>query len=521
MSRFFLEILNLSINASYIILAIILVRAVFKKMPRRFVVIMWCLVAIRLLCPFSFESELSLVPSSQTVSPDIMMSDKPSIDSGISIVDKVVNPILSERHETNIASSEPPLQLFLTIASIIWVAGVITLLLYGVISYVHLKKRIADSVLYKDNILFSEKISSPFILGIIKPKIYLPYGLNETTMDYVISHEITHLKRYDYLTKILGFILLAIHWFNPLVWISYILLCRDIELACDENVIKDMNIETKEKYAEALLECSIKKHKFAVSPLAFGEVGVKERVSNIMKYKKPALEIIIVTVIVCVIVAVCLLTNPSENTSSDSATTSGTETSASEDIAENDTTTPDEPTTDEPTTTEEPSEVVEQETLYAYNDELVTNTFGELTLEDYETLKAAFEENGRDFNNYIKIYGTAEPQNTISSYVYYDEENFMDVAELYLYKDNVFGFNYKSDSSYWPHGFYTMDDSTLTLTAEDNIHVYVFNIIDEDTLVFDPSKSSDIPNDSLNAGAELKSGSIGDYFPPEDSTDSQ
>ena len=199
----------------------------------------------------------------------------------------------------------------------LWLVGVFALLLYTVISYVRLKKKIGTAVLYKDNIFQSESVISPFVLGIIKPKIYLPFNMTDSDMENVVAHEQAHIKRKDHLWKPLGFLLLTIHWFNPLMWVGYIMLCKDIELACDEKVVKNLDTEQRADYSQALLSCSVNRRMIAACPLAFGEVGVKSRIKTVLNYKKPAFWIIIIAIIASIVAAVCFLTNPtSSNTMS-------------------------------------------------------------------------------------------------------------------------------------------------------------------------------------------------------------
>ena len=200
-----------------------------------------------------------------------------------------------------------------TILAIVWIVGIVLLLAYTIISYSRVKNKIGTAVLLRDNIYQSENVISPFVLGIIKPKIYLPFNMNEQDMEHVIAHEQAHINRKDHWWKPLGFLILTLHWFNPLMWLGYVLLCRDIELACDEKVIKELNTEQKADYSQALLNCSVNRRMIAACPLAFGEVGVKDRVKSILNYKKPAFGIIVVAIIASIAVAVCFLTNPTSN----------------------------------------------------------------------------------------------------------------------------------------------------------------------------------------------------------------
>ena len=310
MSEIFLKIINMSISASYIVLAVLLLRLLLKKAPKWITVVLWGIVAVRLVCPFSIESVLSLIPSAETVSPDIMMDRTPEINTGIPIINQVINPVISGSFTPDPGTSANPLQLWIPTFAVIWIVGMIALLIYTVISYAKVKRKIGTAVLYKDNIYQSENVVSPFVLGIIKPNIYLPFKMNEKDMEHVVAHEMAHIRRKDHLWKPLGFILLTLHWFNPLMWLGYVLLCRDIELACDEKVIKELDHDARADYSQALLTCSVNRRMIAACPLAFGEVGVKDRVKSVLNYKKPAFWIIIAAVVACVVVAVCFLTNP-------------------------------------------------------------------------------------------------------------------------------------------------------------------------------------------------------------------
>ena len=310
MSEIFLKIINMSISASYIVLAVLLLRLLLKKAPKWITVVLWGIVAVRLVCPFSIESVLSLIPSSEVVSPDIMMDRTPEINTGIPILNQVVNPVISGSFTPDPGTSANPLQLWIPTFAVIWIVGMVALIIYTVISYAKVRRKIGTAVLLRDNIYQSENVVSPFVLGIIKPKIYLPFGMNEKDMEHVVAHEMAHIRRKDHLSKPLGFLLLTLHWFNPLMWLGYVLLCRDIELACDEKVIKELDHDARADYSQALLTCSVNRRMIAACPLAFGEVGVKDRVKSVLNYKKPAFWIIIAAIVACVAVAVCFLTNP-------------------------------------------------------------------------------------------------------------------------------------------------------------------------------------------------------------------
>jgi len=313
MNELFLKIINMSISASWLILAVLILRLVLKKAPKWVNVLLWGIVAVRLICPLSFESALSLIPSSETIPLDIEMAAKPTIDSGVPAINSVVNPVLSSfAPPQHVLTSANPLQIWIPILNIIWLIGVGALLLYTAVSYWRLCRKVDTAVRYKGNIFQSENVSSPFVLGIIKPRIYLPFNMNGQDLEHVVAHEQAHIRRKDHWWKPLGFLLLTIHWFNPLMWLAYVLLCRDIELACDEKVIKELGNEQRADYMQALVACSVNRRMIAACPLAFGEVGVKERVKSVMNYKKPALWVIIIAVIICVGVAACFLTNPKQ-----------------------------------------------------------------------------------------------------------------------------------------------------------------------------------------------------------------
>lgn len=310
MTGIFLKILNMSISASWLILAVMVLRIVLKKAPKWANVLLWGIVAFRLLCPFSIESAMSLIPSAETVSPEIMMDPEPTIHTGVPVINDVVNPVISESFAPAPGASVNPLQVWIPVLAGIWVAGIVVLLGYTVVSYLLLCRKVGTAVLLKDNIYQSENVGSPFVLGIVRPKIYLPFQMAEQDLAHVIAHERAHIRRRDHWWKPFGFLLLTIYWFNPLMWLAYVLLCRDIELACDEKVIRELDNEQRSYYTQALLTCSVSRRIIAACPLAFGEVGIRERVMSVMNYKKPALRVVVLAVIVCAVVAVCFLTNP-------------------------------------------------------------------------------------------------------------------------------------------------------------------------------------------------------------------
>ena len=313
MNELFLKIINMSISASWLILAVLILRLVLKKAPKWVNVLLWGIVAVRLICPFSFKSALSLIPSAETFPEKIISGPSFDIQTGISPVDNRINDYLGDRYFEGVTVPANNGNNIMTILTIVWIIGILLLATYTIISYQRLNRKVDTAVHYKDNIFQSENVSSPFVLGIINPRIYLPFSMNEQNLEHVVAHEQAHIRRKDHWWKPLGFLLLTIYWFNPLMWLAYVLLCRDIELACDEKVIKELGNEQRADYTQALVACSVNRRMIAACPLAFGEVGVKERVKSVMNYKKPAFWVIILAVIACVIVAVCFLTNPKQD----------------------------------------------------------------------------------------------------------------------------------------------------------------------------------------------------------------
>ena len=315
MAAVFLKLLNLSISASWLVLAVLVLRLVSKRSPKWMNVLLWGMVALRLMLPFSIESALSLIPSAETVSPEVVQFDPaPTITSGVTIIDNAVNPSLSESFAAAPLASVNPLYVWTYLAGWVWLIGLGAMLLYALVSYLRLRRRVSVSLCVRENIYLCDAISSPFILGVVKPHIYLPSGLDEVQRQNVLSHEQAHLARRDHWWKPLGFALLAVYWFNPVLWLAYALLCRDIELACDERVIRTMDESAVKTYSTVLLACSMPRKAVITSPLAFGEVGVKERVKNALHYKKPAFWVVAASVTVCIVVAVCFLTNPPTDT---------------------------------------------------------------------------------------------------------------------------------------------------------------------------------------------------------------
>ncbi|MCM1216453.1 MAG: M56 family metallopeptidase [Lachnospiraceae bacterium] len=310
MTELFLKIVNMSISAGWLILAVILLRPLLKRAPRQITVALWGLVGVRLALPFSIESIFSLIPSRETISPDIMLERTPAVHTGIPALDGAVNPVIGVSLAPAPAASANPLQIWIPILSIIWMMGMAVILSYTAASYWRLRRRVATAIPIKGNLYRSDRVESPFVLGLIRPRIYLPCTIAGRDARPIIAHERAHIRRRDHWWKPLGFLLLTVHWFNPLVWIAYVLLCRDIELACDEKVIRGLDNDQRADYSQALLSCSVSRRGIAACPLAFGEVGVKERVRSVLNYRRPAFWVILAAVVVCAAVALCFLTDP-------------------------------------------------------------------------------------------------------------------------------------------------------------------------------------------------------------------
>ena len=314
MSKLFISMLNMSLMASYIILFVMLIRIPLKKAPKAISYALWSVVAFRLIIPFSLESIFSLIPRNMNANPipqDIIYQQSPQINSGIKIVDSFINQSLSA---PIIGASTNPLQIYAEIGAYIWILGMIILFIYSVTSILLLKKQLKSAELIENNIFKAGNLKTPFVLGLIRPKIYLPEGINYEERSYILLHEQTHIHRKDHIIKIFAFLILSIHWFNPLVWIAFILMSRDMELSCDERVLKEKNENIKKAYASSLLSLASGRHILHASPLAFGEGNVKGRIKNVMNYKKPKFWVILIAMILAIVVSIGLIVNPINDT---------------------------------------------------------------------------------------------------------------------------------------------------------------------------------------------------------------
>lgn len=330
MTALFLRVLNMSISASWIVLVILIVRALLQKAPKWTVVLLWVIVALRLLCPITIESEISLIPSDvyhgevlsewlddYVGSVDIHYEESPVYEAAVNAGREPVPDSSGAYHvvtkHDQLGAPSTVENTIVPVLTILWLAGVVALVFYMGISYWKLEKRLATAIRYRDHIFQSENVESPFVLGLVRPRIYLPYHTEEMDLNYVIAHEQAHILRKDHWWKLLGYLLLSVHWFNPLIWLAYNMLCRDIELACDEKVIRDLSHRERADYTQALVACSTSRRNIAACPLAFGEIGVKERIQLVMNYKKPGRWRMLIAVVLCLVAALCLLTSPRQD----------------------------------------------------------------------------------------------------------------------------------------------------------------------------------------------------------------
>ena len=313
MTELFLSFVNRSITAGWMILPVLCLRWCLRNFRSKdLICILWGLVGLRLALPFSLPTPFSLIPSTQTIPTDIMYTASPAIDTGLSTLNQAVNPMLSASFSPDPAASANPLQIWLALAALIWVIGIALFALYALISLLRLRRRLAEAVPVGDNVWVCDHIASPFLLGLTHPRIYLPSSLDSQTAASVIAHEHAHLVRRDPIWKAIGFVLLALYWFHPLIWVAYVLFCRDMELACDARATRDFSPAERKAYAEALLACSLPHAGRSFCPLAFREIGVKSRIRALLQGKKPSHLLVVVTISIIAILAVCFLTDPSQ-----------------------------------------------------------------------------------------------------------------------------------------------------------------------------------------------------------------
>ncbi len=305
MTELFFKTLNMSITASWLVLVVIILRPLISKAPKWIRGILWSFVALRLVLPFSFESIFSMMPRFDSPSVTIYETKTEAIVLNLPEFNQAVESLT-----TKPGDSVDPMQILILTLSIVWIIGIIVMLSYMAVTYLLIKNKVKEAVLLKDNVWVSDKIATPFILGVIKPKIYLPTSMNQIDTEYVIAHEKAHIKRLDYLWKPFAFLLLCVYWLNPLFWIAYVLFCKDIELACDEKVINDLGKHIKKPYCEALVNCSINRKIISACPLAFGENDVKSRIKSVLTFKKAGIVITALSLSLAIIVAIGFLTDP-------------------------------------------------------------------------------------------------------------------------------------------------------------------------------------------------------------------
>ena len=310
MEAVFLSLVNRSITAGWLVLAVLALRLLLRRAPKSVLCAMWGLVALRLLFPVSIESPLSLVPSAQPLPREILTAAQPEIYSGVAVIDRVVNPVLTNTLAAAPGESVNPTQILAAVLPWIWLCGMVVILSHALFTTLRLRRRVSTAVLREKGVKESEFVKTPFVLGLIHPTIYLPFDLFGADAAHVLAHERAHIRRGDPWWKALGFVLLAVCWFHPLMWVAYFFLCRDIEAACDETVIRGLSREERQGYAEALLRLSVAAPALHGCPLAFGEVGVKGRIKRVINYKKPGFWIVTAAVLAAIVVAVCFLTSP-------------------------------------------------------------------------------------------------------------------------------------------------------------------------------------------------------------------
>lgn len=376
MERIFIQLVNMSLVAGWLILAVLLIRGIFNKLPKAFRCVLWGLVALRLICPWSIESDMSIIPKAEIIADDdtnisILSGDK-ELDNniadvlhneklennvivnnsyegnGVDTVVKENNGVVNDNSNMNIHNTinnttqrnikESAFSISLSALSKVWIMGVVIMAVYYMVSYVILKRKVRVCVRYEKNIYLCDNIPSAFILGLVCPKIYVPSHLSKVELANVIKHERAHLSRHDNWWKPLGFLLLSVYWFNPIIWVAYIMFCKDVELACDEKVVKTMDVAEVKEYSNTLLECSISRKLIVAAPLAFGGLAVKSRIKSVINYKKPTFWVIILSIAISVVIAIGFMTNPAtkdkNNLSNEVGENSETDTTDTTDTAE-------------------------------------------------------------------------------------------------------------------------------------------------------------------------------------------
>lgn len=311
LDKMFLQALNMSFTGGMVILLVLVLRLFLKKTPKIFSYALWGVVLFRLICPYSFESIFSLLPiKSAPISPDIAYMAVPQIDTGILVVNQAINATLPAATPD---ASVNPLQIWIFLGSLLWILGMAILLTYGFVTLLRVYRRLSGAVHEGDNVYFVAGLETPFVMGLLRPKIYLPITLSTEERAYILLHEKTHIKRYDHIIRMLSFCVLAIHWFNPLVWLAFFLSNKDMEMACDEAVIGKMGSKVKKDYSSSLLSLAAGKPMASCIPPAFGKGDTKGRIKNVLNYKKPGLWMVTILMVVLIGVSVGCMTNPKGN----------------------------------------------------------------------------------------------------------------------------------------------------------------------------------------------------------------
>lgn len=484
MGNVFLKLVNMGIAAGWLVAVVLILRLLLKKAPKSVNCLLWAIVGLRLVMPFSLESVLSLIPSTETIQASAYQG-RPYIQSGVSVVDKPVNEYLAGRYYEGVAVQADNFSDIITYAAAAWLAGMAVMLLYGLLSYVRLRRRVEPSIqchlclpdfgkeMHGEHVYCCDNIDTPFILGVWKPRIYLPSGMGKEQMKYVLLHENAHLRRKDHWWKPLGFVLLSVYWFHPLVWAAYMLLCRDIELACDERAVRDMDLHARKGYSQALLSCSVRGRRLAACPLAFGEVGVKDRIKSVLSYKKPAFWVMAVSVIACIAAALCFLTNPTDDEQQSQHVAANGDSGSIQ------------------------SDGKQQSQYMADN-------------RNSDSIRIDGMSHWLERLELPQVFGVGE----CKEYVYTDSIEDIVYPNIQLYEeDHSFIFNYSMFSSHMAVGRYELTDTTLTLGAGG--YVYVFDV-KGDGFVFDASRSSEIPSYRYSGDSDVATCPVPDgaYFIP-------
>lgn len=303
MSEVWLKVVQMSLSASWMVLAVAVVRRVVDRAPKGIWVLLWGLVGVRLMCPISLESIWSMVPRTEPMLEPLILSAASNATGGVPVAGQVGGAEIS-------ASTPLPSWNWTACLALIWLVGVVAMCAYAFMTQMRLRRKVRTAVPVKGNLYACEKLEFPFVLGVLRPRIYLPFSLSQQERSCVVAHERAHIRRGDHWWKPLGFLVLAVHWFNPVVWLGYVLFCRDLELACDERVIRAMSREERADYSQALLTYSTGRKSGVIAPLAFGEVGVQKRIREVLFHQRPTAWGIAAAVCLCTVVSVCFFTDP-------------------------------------------------------------------------------------------------------------------------------------------------------------------------------------------------------------------